>query len=125
MNEPIGGASVLKYPAVIRELDPNEGGGFLAEIPDLPGCIADGETVEEAMDNLKDALAAWTATANELGRQIPDPSAARERYSGKWVQRVPKSLHAKLVTEAKREGVSLNALATAFLAEGMGKRRVA
>jgi antitoxin HicB len=64
-------ASVLKYPAVIRELDPNEGGGFLAEIPDLPGCIADGETVEEAMDSLNEAAAAWIATANELGRQIP------------------------------------------------------
>ena len=116
---------MLKCPAVIRELEPDEGGGFLAEILDLPGCIAEGETVEEAMDNLKEALAAWTATANELGRRIPEPSTARERYSGKWVQRVPKSLHAKLATEAKREGVSLNALATAFLAEGMGKRRVA
>jgi antitoxin HicB len=125
MNEQSEEQQCMKYPAVIRELEPNEGGGFLAEIPDLPGCIADGETVAEAMDNLKDALAAWTATARELDRQIPDPSTARERYSGKWVQRVPKSLHAKLVTEAKREGVSLNTLATAFLAEGMGKRRVA
>lgn len=116
---------MLRYPAVVRELEPNEGGGFLAEIRELPGCIADGETVQEAMDNLKDALAEWLATANKLGRPIPDPPEQGEGYSGKWVQRVPKSLHARLASEARREGVSLNALATTFLAEGIGKRRVA
>jgi antitoxin HicB len=116
---------VLRYPAVIRELDPHEGGGFLAEVPDLPGCIADGETVQEAMENLNNAIAEWIAAARKLGRQIPEPSDSKESYSGKWVQRVPRSLHARLASEAKREGVSLNALATTFLVEGVGKRRVA
>jgi antitoxin HicB len=116
---------VLKYPAVIRKLGPDEGGGVLAEILELPGCVADGETAEEALQNLDDAVAEWIATATELGRPIPEPPEVKESYSGKWVQRVPRSLHARLVREAKREGVSLNQLATAFLAEGIGKRRVA
>lgn len=114
---------MLKYPAVVRELNDDEGGGFLAEVPDLPGCKADGETAEQAIANVSGAIEEWIETAKELERSIPEPSSV-DRYSGKWVQRVPKSLHAKLVFEAKREGVSLNALTTTFLAEGLGKRRV-
>jgi antitoxin HicB len=121
---------VLRYPAIIRELDPDEGGGFLAEIPDLPGCIADGETVQEALTNVENAVAEWIAAAEKLGRSIPDPPARAEKFSGKWVQRVPRSLHRRLSVEAKREGVSLNALATTYLAQGvyggvMEKKRVA
>jgi len=107
---------VLKYPVAIRELDRNEGGGFLAEIPDLPGCMADGETIAEAIANVTDAASEWIATAKQLGRQLPDSS---QSFSGKWVQRVPKSLHQRLAVEARREGVSLNAFATALLAEGI------
>jgi antitoxin HicB len=110
--------TVLKYPAVVRELDPKDGGGFLAEIPDLPGCISDGETAEEAVANVYRAAADWMATAEKLGRQMP-------AYSGKWVQRVPKSLHRTLASEARREGVSLNTLVISFLTESVAKRRVA
>ena len=111
------------YTAVVRELRDSEGGGFLAEFPDLPGCVADGATREEALKNLDDAAEEWIAAAKRLGRTIPEPNTAE--YSGKWVQRVPKSLHRRLASEAKREGVSLNALTSTILAEGVGKRRVA
>ena len=114
---------MLKYPTVVRELNAEEGGGFLAEIPDLPGCASDGATVEEAIANVAKAADEWIAAAREMGRPIPEPFNV-EAYSGKWVQRVPKSLHAKLAMEARREGVSLNALATSLLAEGLGKRLV-
>lgn len=121
---------MLRYPAIIRELDPEEGGGFLAEIPDLPGCIGDGETVEEALTNVSDAAEEWIAAAKKLGRSIPDPTERVEKFSGKWVQRVPRSLHKRLTVEAKREGVSLNALATTYLTQGVyggiiAKKRVA
>lgn len=117
-------ATVLKYPVIVRELDENDGGGILVEFPDLPGCIGDGETVEEALQNAKRAADEWIEAAKEMGRPVPEPSSI-DKYSGKWVQRVPKSLHMKLAMEAKREGVSLNQLATSILAEGLGKRRVA
>jgi antitoxin HicB len=110
----------LTYPVIVRALDEEEGGGFLAEVPDLPGCQSDGDTPEAAVESVRDAIKAWIATAKRIGRTVPEPD--RSRYSGKWVQRVPKSLHKKLAQEARREGVSLNTLAATLLAEGLGVR---
>lgn len=115
---------MLKYPAMVRQLGETEGEGYLVDILDLPGCFADGPTIQEATDNAEAAICEWIATAEALGRSIPAPRTA-DAYSGKWVQRVPKSLHKKLATEAKREGVSLNSLAISLLAEGLGKKAAA
>ena len=76
------------------------------------------------MANAEQAAAEWIVAAKEMGRDIPEPSSI-DKFSGKWVQRVPKSLHMKLALEAKKEGVSLNTLAISILAEGLGKRRAA
>jgi antitoxin HicB len=110
---------IPEYPFTIRELTPAEGGGFLIEFPDLPGCMSDGETVEEAMANGFDAVKCWIAVAREKGREIPDSDDA-ENQSGKWVQRVPRSLHARLTKQAKREHVSLNTLVVSILSESLG-----
>lgn len=111
----------LKYAAMIRPLTKEEGGGYLVEIPDLPGCIADGETVEAALGEAESAIESWIQTAKEFGDPIPDPSISK-RYSGQWRMRVPKSLHAALAMRAQQEGVSLNLLAAALLAEGLEHR---
>lgn len=108
------------YPFIVRPLAAEEGGGYLVEFPDLPGCISDGETVDEAITNGMEAKQEWLAAAKELSRQIPEPGA---QLSGKWVQRVPRSVHARLVERAEREGVSLNTLVVALIAEGLGKKR--
>ena len=108
------------YPFTVRRLSDDDGGGYLIEFPDLPGCASDGESVEEALENGREALLSWMEVAREAGREIPQPDSLY-RYSGKWRMRVPKSLHAALARQAKREGVSLNALATALLAEGLGR----
>ena len=50
------------------------------------------------------------------------PFPSQGQYSGKWVQRVPKSIHARLVTRAAAEGVSINAMVAAFIAEGLEKQ---
>ena len=120
-RRPVAEDQALKYPAYVRRMLADEGPGFVAEIPDLPGCVADGETEQEALENAKAAIEEWIAAAEALGRPIPEPDT-HKRYSGKWVQRVPKSLHMKLAAEAKREGVSLNSLAMSLLAEGLGKK---
>lgn len=112
------------YPVMIRPLTADEGGDYLAEVPDLPGCMADGETEIEALQNVESAIGEWIDEAQRLGRKLPEPSLLN-RYSGRWVQRVPKSLHMKLAEQAKREGVSLNQLAATLIAEGIGKRDVA
>lgn len=109
------------YPITIRPLSKEEGGGYLAEAPDLPGCIADGETVDEAVHEIESAILSWIKTAKEFGDAIPRPSVA-SKYSGQWRIRVPKHLHAALARRAKEEGVSLNMLAATLLAEGIGKK---
>ena len=109
------------YPITIRPIPVEDGGGYLAEAPDLPGCVADGETVDEALHDIESAIESWIKTATEFGDPIPKPSVAAN-YSGQWRMRVPKHLHALLALHAKEEGVSLNTLAATLLAEGIGKR---
>jgi antitoxin HicB len=64
----------LEYPVVIAPLATEDGGGFSALVPDLPGCMSDGDTPEEAVANVQDAIASWIESAHELGRPIPRPS---------------------------------------------------
>ena len=107
------------YFFTIKPLTKEDGGGFLIEYPDLPGCMSDGNTIEETVLNGKDALKCWIEAARSTGREIPKPSG-NKLPSGKWVQRVPKSLHARLITKAEREGTSLNMLVTSLIASGLG-----
>ena len=112
---------MIDYHFTVHKLSIEEGGGYLAEAFDLPGCIADGETIEEAIYNLEDAIISWVKTAQELGREVPQPPS-ESSYSGKWLIRTPKSLHRKLAELSKQEGVSLNTMTISLLAEGVGNR---
>jgi len=107
----------LPYAAIIRPLTKDEGTGFFVEFPDLPGCYADGESPEEAILAAEDAVQSWLKTAKEFGDPIP---SIKEKYSGQWRLRLPKSLHAELAYRAKFEGVSLNTLVATLLAQAMG-----
>ena len=111
----------LKYPVTIRPLIKEEGGGYLVEFPDLPGCLADGETIEVALTEAASAMKSWIETAKSFGDPIPEPGIST-KYSGQWRLRIPKSLHAALTLRAKLEGVSLNTLAAVLLAEGLEHR---
>ena len=51
----------------------NEDQAFIAEVPELPGCAADGETYQEALQNVEIVMQEWIETAKELGRPIPEP----------------------------------------------------
>ena len=113
--------SLTDYPFEIRPLTASEGGGFLISYPDFSECISDGETVDEAIANGHDALAATIAALGAEGFAVPAPNSGGVA-SGKFVARVPKTIHAQLATRAKSEGVSLNTLVLAFIAEGLGRR---
>ncbi len=100
------------------ELVPDtEEGGFVVSFPDLKGCLTSGETVEEAVANAADAKREWIAAALEEGIDIPLP-AADEDYSGQFKLRIPKSLHRRLATDAKREGISMNQYCLYLLSRG-------
>ncbi len=66
--------SRLSYPVVVEPLTPEEGGGFVATVPDLPGCMSDGATPEEALANVQDAIQTWIEAARDLGHEVPHPS---------------------------------------------------
>ena len=66
----------LEYPFNISILSAEEGGGYLIEFPDLPGCISDGETIEEAIANGKDAILCWIETAKQYGDEVPQPGSS-------------------------------------------------
>ena len=89
----------------------------MAEFEDLPGCITEGETLEEVYRKIEEARRAWIEVADEDGMQIPLPRTERE-YSGKFVVRVPKHLHRRLAEQAEREGVSLNQYVETILSSG-------
>jgi len=110
---------LLDYPFEIRPLTDDEGGGYLISFIDFDECIADGATPQEAIRNGKEALQETIAAMQSEGLQVPQPGEGQA--SGRFVTRVPKSLHSNLVQRAKREGVSMNMLVTMLLAQGVSQ----
>jgi len=101
----------LEYPFKVVA---NQEGGYVIEFPDLPGCITQGDSVEEIGAVAEEARRLWITTEYEEGEEIPLPSHPEE-YSGKFNVRLPRSLHRRLVALAEREGVSLNQCVLALL----------
>lgn len=89
--------------------------GWFAQVDELPGCMSQGATPDEAIDRARDAMLGWISVALEEGDPIPPPREEPE-HSGRFLVRMPRSLHAELSREAEREGVSLNQFVTATLA---------
>lgn len=107
------------YPFEVRPLVGDEGGGYLISFPDFAECISDGETIDGAVANGRDALKATIAALKAMKLPVPAPNGGGVA-SGKFVARVPKTVHAQLSTRARAEGVSLNALVLTFIAQGLG-----
>lgn len=90
-------------------------GAWVASNPDLPGCASFGPDPGAAVKNLAEVRSLWIEGQIASGNKIPEPSGD-ESYSGKFVLRIPKSLHRLAEMRARQEGVSLNALITNILA---------
>lgn len=103
---------------------PASEGGYVAEIPDLPGCLTQGDDMQDTLKMIEDAKASWIDIAMQDGDDIPEPeSDTEEKYSGKFLVRIPKSLHKDLAVRAKKEDVSINQLATYLFSSGIGRKR--
>ena len=97
----------LPYNYVVKPVKDESGEYFHASVLELEGCQSTGDTFQEAYESLREAMEGWIETKLENGFSIPAP-LDNGKYSGKFMVRLPKSLHARLVIEAEREGVSLN-----------------
>lgn len=96
-----------------------EGGGYYAYIPELPGCMAVGETLEEAFRNLEEIGNEWIQAELEAGREIPPPFDL-DAYSGKFALRMPVGLHQQAAKMAEREKTSLNKYIVTAIAARVG-----
>lgn len=103
-----------------RQVLADEDGRFIASVPELDGCFADGETPQEALETLDEVLHGWLAIAIEEGRDLPEPRRLEaDMPSGRFSVRLPRSLHRRLVEAAERERSSLNQLVNVLLARGL------
>lgn len=114
----------LPYTIVLQHDRDDEGNeGFVASVEELPGAYSQGATLEEAAASIRDAMEGWLSVALEDGLDIPAPRDP-DAYSGRFLLRIPASLHAELVRRADREGVSLNQFVSTTLAGAVGYNRV-
>lgn len=72
-----------EYAFFIIPLSEEDGGGYAAIFPDLPGCMSDGETPEEALVNGQDAMKAWLSVQKERGVEIPAPGSSKDRFKAR------------------------------------------
>jgi antitoxin HicB len=105
----------LNYPMeLVREDD-----DYVASHPDLPGCVSYGASPNEAVDSLAEVRRLWLRGQIESGNPIPEPTQV-DRYSGKFVLRIPKTLHRLVDVRSKQQGVSLNSYISCVLAGALG-----
>ena len=95
-------------------------------MPDIPGVMGDGPTEAAAIKDGREAFLATVSALMDMGREVPVPTLTAQDFaplsaSGKFVARVPRSMHLQLAARAKTEGVSLNTLVITLIAEGMGR----
>jgi antitoxin HicB len=95
----------LPYSIVIKKMNDENDQYYYAHVIELDGCQSHGQTEEEALSNIREAMEGYIETRLEFGDKIPEP---KQDFSGKIVLRMPKSLHQKLAIQSDLEGVSLN-----------------
>ncbi len=110
------------YGIRVFPVSPENGGGWAAIAPELPGCSACGDTPSEAMAELQDAIDSWIQVTREFGDYVPEPRQwAPNAYSGKLTVRLPKSLHRELAECASEQGVSINSLLVSIVSSGLAR----
>ena len=110
----------MNYGFKVSRLSADDGGGFYIEVPDLPGCVSIGESLDEALCKLSDAVESWEIAANAMSVAIPEPTMIPvDGPSGRFSVRVSRKLHRDLLRIAEEEGQSLNMVVGIFLAQAV------
>lgn len=113
----------LPYTIQIQHDTSVDPSGWVARVAELPGCITQADTLEELGSMIEEAILLWIETELEDGAAIPLPRNLDD-FSGRFLLRLPRSLHRDLVLTAEREGVSLNALVNSILNREIGRREI-
>lgn len=113
----------LPYSILLHQVEDEGKKYWIAEVPELPGCKSHGSTVEEAVDSVEEAKKDWIADSLEKGEDVPVP-VERDRYSGRMLVRMSRSLHRALSLMADSEKLSLNQLIVTILAKEVGRLNV-
>lgn len=100
------------------DLEPETDGTYVAEVVEMPGCLAAGKDPNEAVSMLRESFSLWVEATAAAGQLVPAP--ARSGPNGRILLRLPKSLHLRAAQAAARDGVSVNAFVTAAVAERVG-----
>ncbi|MCJ0825943.1 type II toxin-antitoxin system HicB family antitoxin [Luteimonas sp. 50] len=115
-------AAVMKLPYA-RRLTPDPDGGYVATIQEFPGCVAEGDTADEALNNLEAAAESWLAARIGQGQPVPEP-VALHGYSGKIALRIPRGVHKQVAELAAAEGTSVNQMILSAVASYVGAHGV-
>jgi len=91
----------MQLPYTIKLIKEDDGTYYVA-VDELPGCASMGDNSQRSYGMIEDAMKGWSESNLERGLEIPLPEVMRE-YSGRFIVRVPASLHKKLVIEAKKK----------------------
>ena len=113
----------LPYSVLLHEAEEEGKKYWIAEVPELPGCKSHGSSVEEAVTSVEEAKRDWILDSLKEGAQVPTP-IERERYSGRMLVRMSRSLHRSLAIIAEAERLSLNQLIVTILAKEAGRLNV-
>jgi antitoxin HicB len=98
----------INFYDVVISFDPQDN-VYVANVPELPGCMSHGDTNKEALVNAQKAIALYIESLRERGMAIPEPMVLH-RYSGKIALRISPTLHRDLACQSKITGTSLNSL---------------
>jgi antitoxin HicB len=110
----------LPYSLLLHQIEDEGKQYWIAEIPELPGCKSHGETIGEAVASIEEAKKDWVLDSLEDGEEIPTP-IEREKFSGRTLLRMSRSLHRALSLIAETEKLSLNQLIVTILAKEVGR----
>jgi predicted RNase H-like HicB family nuclease len=113
--------AILARPYVRRLLPDSEQGGYTAYIHEFPGCVAEGDTADEALSNLDKAAASWLEVSLAHGQSIAEPMQPFG-YSGRIALRIPGGLHRDAAELAQMQGCSLNQLLAVAISEYVGRQ---
>lgn len=112
--------AVLSKPYT-RRLTPDESGGYVVSVLEFPGCIAEGDTAEQALANYERAAESWVEVSLSHDREIKEP-VDFDGYSGKVALRLPRSLHRQIAELAEMEDVSINQLLVTSISYYAGEK---